>query len=74
MQRQLTARTSGLITEAINALTQAQYEGDHTRRQDPEPEAGTPWDRPDLPVEVLAELQRHVVALNNLVRVYTLAD
>lgn len=53
----VTHRTLSLLEDARSALGQALYEGQHSRRQDPAPMHGSPWDTPDLPANVLEALR-----------------
>lgn len=63
---QVTNRVLDLLQVAADALAQAAYEGSHTLRQDPEPAYGTPWNRPDLPASIAAELAQVREALDAL--------
>lgn len=74
MQKQMTDRTAFLVTEAAALLAQAIYEGDHVKRDEPSPSSDSPWNRPDLPANVLVALQSARVALNNIVATYRLTD
>lgn len=70
---QTTDRVRDLLTQALSAALQAQYEASHTVRQDPEPVYGTPWQTPDAPAAVRAAVERAVAALDiaaTAVRIY----
>lgn len=58
MDRRGTDRTLTLMDRALLDIRQADYEGDHRQRQEPAPLEGSPWHRPDLPIEVLALLRQ----------------
>jgi len=64
----VTQRILDLLAEARGTLRQAQYEGSHTVRQDPEPRYGSPWQTPDLPTDVLSDLAAVTIMLDNLHR------
>ena len=64
----VTQRILDLLAEARGTLRQIQYEGSHTVRQDPEPTYGSPWQTPDLPADVLADLAAVTIMLDNLHR------
>ena len=57
MEPQVHDRHIDLLRSADDALGQVLYEGSHAVRQDPEPSADSPWDRPDLPMDVLLAIQ-----------------
>lgn len=64
----VTPRILDLLAQARGTLRQVQYEGSHTVRQDPEPTYGSPWQTPDLPADVLADLAAVTIMLDNLHR------
>ncbi len=66
VQPQVTGRILRLLQTAGDALRQAEYEGSHTLRHDPEPREGTPWNAPDLPVDVARDLSALIGSLNAL--------
>jgi hypothetical protein len=52
----VTDRTYQLVWDSYQSLLQCQYEGNHLRRQDPSPSYGSPWETPDLPIDVQHDL------------------
>jgi len=61
-------RILDLLAGARGTLRQVQYEGSHTARLDPEPAYGSPWQTPDLPADLLADLASVMDALDALHR------
>lgn len=66
IQPQVTTRILDLLRTAQDALRQAEYEGSHYLRQDPEPSTDSPWTTPDLPADIRRELSHTIGVLNAL--------
>lgn len=64
----VTQRILDLLAEARGTLRQVQYEGSHTVRQNPAPVYGSPWQTPDVPSDLLAEVATVQAALDALYR------
>lgn len=65
---QVTDRILDLLDLARGTLRQVQYEGSHTVRQNPAPVYGSPWQTPDVPSDLLAEVATVQAALDALYR------
>lgn len=68
MPSAVTPRILDLLAEAEDALAQAIYEANHSRRGNPSPEYGSPWTTPDLPANLDARLLAVYGALESVRR------